>query len=374
MDGHRQKETYGYNSGFWTLDQIFTWNNGVLPDCNQSTFPTWPSQETYRPQCQPVNALKLPPFELGDPVRRTSSTGTTSIPLTLPVEKPHVNLGSHTSSVTGHGFEPSMVSSRFSTPSLTDDSTIVPPYSSSGTEEPAGGSCVWTSPSIHSNGPIQHCNQLSPADFVRSRSLPTPSKILGTKDKFICLYAGCEANFRRVADLQRHVLKHINLVFSCPIPSCGGRTFTRKDKLLAHARLVHRGCPLTMFEAVDLHSKLHTTTTAAVSHDSRSVHDISPGGPSDDFPAVKGETSDFDIDCFISSTPSQLAITDPALEDSAQIAADVSIKVEGLTQVTGSDLLNSADKDVGLGQLKAISLSLWPPQYLALLELGGLHL
>ena len=69
----------------------------------------------------------------------------------------------------------------------------------------------------------------------------------------------------------------------------------------------------------------------------------------------------------------QLAVTDHAPVGSAQDPSEVPVKVEGLTQATDPDLLISADKVMDHDQSKSISLSLWPPQYLALLELGGMY-
>ncbi len=357
MNFHRHTDIYAYDLGFWSQNDIDTWNNEVLRDCDQSVSPVWPGQETCHPQNQTSNALKRYPLNSEAPEGTTNGTATEPVPLAPPIEESHVVLGRPTSPVTlGRGSEPLTFPSRFSTPTLTDGSTIV-------------GSHFWTSPSIHSNGSIRNPNELLLTDPFHYLSLPTPDTITSEKDRFVCLYPGCEVTCRRICDLQRHFSKHICLVFLCPIPGCGGQTFTRKDKLFAHARLAHRELPLTMFEAACAVSQVRQSVDHNTPEASHAVVRETKKKPLDLISTCSENTKDIR-----SSTQSRLVVTEPAPVNSAQDPNDIAVKLGGLTQATGHDLLIPADKIESHEQSKSISLSLWPPQYLALLELGGTYL
>lgn len=356
MDRHRHTDIYAYDVGCWSLNDIDTWNNEVLSYCDQSISPVWPGQGTCHPQNQTINALKRYPLNSEAPEGTTTSTETEPVLLAPPIVESHVVLGGPTSSVTqGHGSEPLTFPSRFSTPSLTDGSTIIDSH-------------LWTSPSIHSNGSIRSPNELLLTDPFQSLSLPTPDTITSEKDRFVCLYPGCEFTCRRTYLLIRHFSIHVRLVFSCPIPGCGGQTFTRKDLLYAHARLAHRELPLTMFEAA-----------GAVSQVRQSVDHNTPEASHAVVREIKNKPLDLNLTCsentkdIHSSMQSRLVVTEPAPVNSAQDPHDNAVKLGGLDQATGHDLLIPADKIETHEQSKSISLSLWPPQYLALLELGGMY-
>lgn len=153
MDRHRHTDIYAYDVGCLSLNDIDTWNNDVLSYCDQSISPVWPVQETCHPQNQTINALKRYPFNSEAPERTTNGTATEPAPLAPPIEESHVVLGGPTSPVTlGHGSEVLTFPPRFSTPTLTDGSTIV-------------GSHFWTSPSIHSNESIRNPNELADRSF-----------------------------------------------------------------------------------------------------------------------------------------------------------------------------------------------------------------
>lgn len=175
----------------------------------------------------------------------------------------------------------------------------------------------------------------------------------------------------RIYELKRHFsVKHIRLVFSCPIPGCGGRTFIRKDKLSAHARLVHRELPSTMFEAA-----------CAVPQVCQSVDHNTPEASHAVVREMKLKNKAFDLNLTCSentkdshsSMQNRLVDTEPAPVNSAQDPHDNAVKLGGLDQATGHDLLIPADKIGSHEQSESIFLSLWPPQYLALLELGGMY-
>lgn len=205
-------------------------------------------------------------------------------------------------------------------------------------------------------------------DPFQSLSLPTPNTITSKRDRFVCLYPGCEFICMKIYDLKRHVsIKHISLVFSCPIPGCGGRTFIRKDNLFAHARLAHRELPFTMFEAACDVSQVRQQVAPNTPEASHSV-----------VREIKNKPLDLNLTCsentkdIRSSMQSRLVVTEPTPVNSAQDPHDNAVKLGGLDQAIGHDLLIPADKIESHEQSKSISLSLWPPQYLALLELGGM--
>jgi hypothetical protein len=84
-------------------------------------------------------------------------------------------------------------------------------------------------------------------DRADADSSSNPSTDIGlTVDRYICLYAYCNASFHRPYDLDRHLKKHFPLagqIYGCPADGCpykGAYGFQRYDKFMEHCRKSHR--------------------------------------------------------------------------------------------------------------------------------------
>ncbi|TGO09508.1 hypothetical protein BTUL_0163g00180 [Botrytis tulipae] len=81
--------------------------------------------------------------------------------------------------------------------------------------------------------------------FIGQQATP-PAPLIGSfanhvapSPRFACNFIGCSKTFRRQSDCNRHMKKHEAPEYSCPEPGCG-REFYRRDKVMDHARRVHR--------------------------------------------------------------------------------------------------------------------------------------
>lgn len=383
MEDYLQPNTY--NSYYWSPDQLDDWNDEVSRDCDWSIFPIFHGQEVCYSEGQTANSLSGLPLSSGNDVGTIIKSHTGPMQMALQAQEQHPTLIRHTSSsvTSGQGSATSMISPRFSTPSLTDVSTIVPGCSPSISEERGESRCSQSPRPTRSNGPVGNRSWLSPADPIRSLSLPIPGGSASMKDGYVCLFAGCEGMFKRVEDLRRHGLKHIGLVFSCPITSCD-RPFTRKDKLFEHARQMHPESPSSKFETVDLQSKINTKTTFAGFQDNRPSNDSVEHANDACIREITRSPSGFDSDYSENACTLSPSIHSQSHEidyrrlyysplDTLQESVDVWMKRERSSQDTDPNTMIPASKAVSHDQSDSISLSLWPPQYLALLDLGGMY-
>lgn len=85
-------------------------------------------------------------------------------------------------------------------------------------------------------------NQVLPSICTQNNRLTNPHR---TGSRYICMVGGCESNFSRSADLNRH---YTTVHFpdparlDCPKPRCsrkGDQGFTRQDHLTEHLRQYH---------------------------------------------------------------------------------------------------------------------------------------
>ena len=365
-----------YNSYYWSPDQLSNWNNAVSRDCDWSIYPVFQGQETSYSQSPPFNGLNGP--SVGSEKSVESNTG--PVRLALQAQEQHRFRGRHTSSsvTSDYGCATSLISSRLGTPSLTDASTIVPHCSPSVLEEPAEGPWSQSPCSIRFNEAVRTPTCQSPINPETHVHPQGPNLSAGTKDRYICLFPGCEAIFPRVSDLRQHGLKHISLVFSCPIPSCN-ISFSRKDHLFDHARQSHRKSPLSDFKRVSLRSKINALTTVTRIQNRPFIHDRIRGGldvctsdtvksSPDRNPAYSENTCNT-----FPSTQSQLVTTDSVPLDPSPELDEIFIKQERSSQATDPDPTIIASKVEMGDQTESNSFSLWPAQYLALLDIGGMY-
>jgi len=382
MNGYDQPNIYIFN--FWSLDEISNWNDEVSRNCDSAGGLATQSPDTPFRQSQDLIASEESPVILKEtlgpgvsfqpgPKHSASHTQEQTEPFFF--RKSPLTTREHVS-------EAFLFSPRLNTPSLTDVSTVVPGYPSSVSDGSAEGPCPPTPPLILFNASAGYGNQLSTTESSTSLPLSSLTSAAKVEDRYICLFPGCELTFRRVADLKRHGLKHISLAFPCPILGCGFRSFTRRDKLLDHARRVHPEAHLSKFEAVNLNSTFHTTKTLAASGDHQSVHDTETDTCRSPCRELKKEMtrpgSDFSPDSLDTFTPvfdahiqSQLAEVTHTHSNPSQASTNIQTASDSTAQAVGADLAVSSEKIVDHDKQKSISLSLWPAQYLALLDLGS---
>jgi hypothetical protein len=62
---------------------------------------------------------------------------------------------------------------------------------------------------------------------------------LSTGPRVPCEIDGCDTDFARLADMQRHVKEHHGSPLLCPEPDCSWRGAKRKGRLEAHRLKAH---------------------------------------------------------------------------------------------------------------------------------------